>query len=68
MDSNRTRQPQVGDFIKIWAWHTIGQVTAVRPSDLGSDDALIMKVQDRADGIEVRYRLEPGEYTILLGD
>lgn len=55
----------VGDFIQIPAWQVEGLVTAVGPSDTGSDDSITVLLQERPDGPERRYRLEPHEYEVI---
>ncbi len=56
---------EVGDFVSIPAWRIEGMVTAVRPATTGSDDAIEVFVQERPDGPERRYRLEPGQFTVV---
>ncbi len=55
----------VGDFIEIPAWRVHGQVTALRASDLGSEDSITVMLQERPEGPERSYRLEPDEYVVI---
>jgi len=56
---------EVGDFIRVIAWNVEGQVTAIRPPWMGSEDAVEVLLQERPDGPERRYTLEPSEYVQL---
>jgi len=56
----------VGDFIEIPAWHVSGQVTAIRPSIMGSEDSVTVLVQTSPDDeLGHWYRVEPDEYRVL---
>ena len=55
----------VGDFVRIPAWQVQGMVSAIRPSDLGTERAIAIDLQDRPDGPVRRYRLEPDEYEVV---
>ena len=56
----------VGDFIRIPAWRTEGQVIATRPPMMGSDDAIDVLLEARPDDTRPRwYRLEPNEFEVI---
>lgn len=56
----------VGDFIQIQAWSVFGQVTAIRPSIMGSEDSVTVLVQTSPkDELGRWYRLEPTEYEVI---
>ena len=58
---------EIGDFIKIPAWRTEGQVINMRPaSTLGTEMAQEVLLEVKPDDSHPRwYRLEPGEFEVI---
>lgn len=57
---------EIGDFLSIPAWNTIGRVVAIEDSRIGSDDSVTVTMETDPDGEHTsRFRLEPGEYENL---
>ena len=56
---------QVGDFIEVPAWKTVGMVTGILLPHYGSENVQHILLQENPVSDRVtRYHLEPGEYTI----
>lgn len=60
-----THELQPGMFISIPAWKTFGCISSTEAPTMGSDDAIIVLLQeDPESDTTIRYTLEPGQYTI----
>ena len=59
---------RVGDYIEIPSWDLCGRTLDVRPSVMGSQEAVIVLIQEYPDQPLdrcQRYRLEPGQWRLL---
>jgi hypothetical protein len=59
----KTREIEVGSFIMIPAWQTMGCVTEVRLATIGDDSAVDIKLQEDPESNRTRnFRIENGQF------
>jgi hypothetical protein len=63
----KTSEIQIGDFLKIQAWNTIGRVVEIKPAIFGDDSAInILLETDPDGGKHQQFRIEDGQFENLL--
>lgn len=62
-------KPEVGEFIEIPVWQVTGCVMAVEAAIFDSENSFVVALQEDPEDEEPaqwrKYRLEPGQFTII---
>ena len=63
----KTSDIQIGDFLKITAWETIGRVASIDQAIMGDDSAVQVRLEIDPDGENtMSFRIEDGQFENLL--